>query len=194
MKMPIECHRAQRTLAFAFAFCLLVGCSAGIGAPVETFVPLTRSLAERLLTADQVALTKWDNGQPVYAPQREAQVIASAAAKAPSYQLTAAYATDVFTDQIEANKEVQYALLAGWRRQGHAPSTPRQSLSTLRSELDALELSILQNLQTIAPLRGSADCSTQVALAAGEVAREKSLDALHLAALDRATARICTQP
>ena len=38
------------------------GCSAGIGAEAAPFAPLVRSMAARINTADQVALSKWDTG------------------------------------------------------------------------------------------------------------------------------------
>jgi len=157
------------------------------------FAPLLRHLADRLVTADQVALSKWDSGQSVYDPAREAKVIANASAQAPAYGLAAPDVSDVFTDQIEANKEVQYALLNDWRRAGAAPTAQRQSLpDVIRPKLDGLQKSILQALRDAAPARGHADCPMQVANEIGRVAQEKSLDSLHRIALDRATARLCT--
>jgi chorismate mutase len=145
------------------------------------------------VTADQVALSKWDSGQPVYDPAREAKVIANASSQATAYGLAAADVSDVFTDQIEANKEVQYALLNDWRRTGAAPTAQRQSLpEVIRPKLDELQKSILQALREAATARGQADCPVQVANETGRVAQEKSLDSLHRIALDRATARLCS--
>ncbi|WP_230941509.1 chorismate mutase [Burkholderia cepacia] len=192
MKKDLGHGRIRHVMTYALSLWLVTGCSPGIGAPAVAFEPLVRSMAERLSTADQVALSKWDTGQPVYAPQREAQVIANAVAMAAGHGLTAQDVTNTFTDQIEANKEVQYALLNNWRRQGGAPETPRQSLpDVIRPALDKLQVSIMQNLQDVAPLRGTPDCQAQVAIAVGQVARQTSLDTLHLAALDRSVARVC---
>ncbi|NTZ89003.1 chorismate mutase [Burkholderia metallica] len=179
-------------MTFSLALSLLIACSSGIGAQADAFVPLVRSIADRLNTADQVALSKWDTGQLVYDPQREAQVIANAAAAASEYGLAAEDATNIFTDQIEANKEVQYALLNNWRRQGSAPATPRQSLpDVIRPVLDRLQGSIMQSLQDVTVLRRTAGCQILVAKAVGQFASQASLDVLHLAALDRAVARVC---
>lgn len=159
---------------------------------VDAFLPLVRSLSDRLDTATQVALNKWDSGQAVCAPEREAQVLEAAVAMAPAYGLTSDDARSVFADQIEANKEIQYALLDGWRRAGVAPSTAREDLSTtVRPKLDELQKVILRHLQTLNRLRRSPACHVYVALAVGRVAQEKSLDALTRAALDRSTASIC---
>lgn len=181
------------TPRIACALLLAASCVAPAHAQDSAFAPLLRHLADRLVTADQVALSKWDSGQSVYDPAREANVIANVSAEAPAYGLAAADVSDVFTDQIEANKEVQYALLNDWRRAGAAPTAQRQSLpDVIRPRLDELQKSILQALRSAASARSQADCPVQVANEIGRVAHEKSLDSLHRIALDRATARLCT--
>ncbi|CAJ0790296.1 hypothetical protein LMG19083_01984 [Ralstonia psammae] len=181
------------TPRIACALLLAASCATQAHAQEGAFAPLLRHLADRLVTADQVALSKWDSGQPVYDPAREAKVIANASAQASAYGLAAADVSDVFTDQIEANKEVQYALLNDWRRAGAAPTAQRQSLpEVIRPKLDELQKSILQTLRDAAPARSQADCPVQVANEIGRLAHEKSLDSLHRIALDRATARLCT--
>ncbi|MDP5009423.1 MAG: chorismate mutase [Glaciimonas sp.] len=191
MKKYKHYRKIPRTTALLFTF-WLVGCSAGNAAPDEVFLPLVQSMADRLATADQVALSKWDSKGAVYAPQREGEVIAKVKALAPNYALSSDDAADIFTDQMEANKQVQYALLNNWRRQGDAPTTPRQSLvDDIRPILDKMQFSILQNLQDVAALRNVETCPFQVARIAGKVAYQARLDAPHLAALDRAVARIC---
>lgn len=181
------------TTRIACTLLLAASCVAQAHAEESAFAPLLRHLADRLVTADQVALNKWDSGQSVYDPAREAKVIANVSAEAPAYGLAAQDVSEVFTDQIEANKEVQYALLNDWRRAGAAPTAQRQSLpDVIRPKLDALQKSILQALREAAPARGQADCPAQVAKEIGRVSQEKSLDSLHRIALDRATARLCT--
>ncbi|WP_247538309.1 chorismate mutase [Ralstonia pseudosolanacearum] len=185
----------RQTAALACALWLTAGCAAtGAGTQENAFAPLVRGLAERLTTADQVALSKWDTGQSVYDPEREAKVIANVSGLAPSYGLTVEDVASVFADQMEANKTVQYALLNGWRRDGAAPSAPRQSLrDVIRPQLDTLQASILAGLRDTASLRRAPDCQAQAAVAVGQVARERSLDAVHRVALDRATARLCVK-
>ncbi|KMW45678.1 chorismate mutase [Ralstonia insidiosa] len=183
-----------KTALLACAVCLVAGCATPVTAQESAFAPLLRHLADRLVTADQVALSKWDTGQSVYDPEREAKVIANVSGIASTFGLNATDVASVFADQIEANKEVQYALLNDWRRAGAAPTTPRQSLSgDIRPRLDTLQTSILQSLRDAAPARSQADCLTRVAQDIGRVAHEKSLDTLHRIALDRATARLCAK-
>lgn len=194
MKTPLQLLHPRQAAALACALWLAAGCATPAGAQDSAFAPLVRRMAERLTTADQVALSKWDSGQSVYDPEREAKVIANVSAAAPAHGVAAADAAGVFTDQIEANKEIQYALLGGWRREGGAPTTPRQSLAdAIRPQLDKLQASILQDLHDAGPQRSAADCPTQLAMAVGQVAREQGLDALHRVALDRAVARVCVK-
>jgi len=77
--------------------------------------------ARRLVIAEQVAFAKWDNGMPVEDTSREDYVIASATKSGQSRGLDQTLVSNFFKAQIEANKLVQYSLLAEWRREGRAP-------------------------------------------------------------------------
>ena len=90
--------------------------------------------ARRLVIAEQVALAKWDNGMPVEDAPREDQVIGSAMKAAQSRGLDPTSVSNFFRAQIEANKLVQYSLLADWRREGRAPNhAPVDPAATIRS-------------------------------------------------------------
>ncbi|WP_157768499.1 gamma subclass chorismate mutase AroQ, partial [Burkholderia ambifaria] len=117
----------------------VVACSPGAQAQDTTFEPLVESIAARLQTAYPVALSKYDSGKAVYDKAREAQVIANAQGAAPACKIALEDAAAVFNDQIEASKVAQYALLNDWRRAGQAPSTQRQPLEDIRTELDRLQ-------------------------------------------------------
>ncbi len=82
---------------------------------------LVEMSARRLAIAEQIALAKWDSGTPVEDASREAEVIASAVKMGESRGLDQATASNFFRAQVEANKLVQYSLLAEWRRLGKAP-------------------------------------------------------------------------
>lgn len=109
----------------AYVLLLVASCVAPAHAQESAFASLLCHLADRLVTANQVVLSKWDNDQPVYDLAREAKVIANASSRVIAYGLTAADVSDVFTNQIETNKEVQYILLSDWRRIGVAPTAQR---------------------------------------------------------------------
>ena len=79
---------------------------------------LVETSARRLVIAKQVALAKWDDGTAVEDAPREAKVIAGAVKDGESVGLEPASVANFFRAQIEANKVVQYSLLADWRRSG----------------------------------------------------------------------------
>ena len=89
---------------------------------IDRLQPLVDTSARRLLLAKQVALAKWDSRAPVEDPTREAQVITAAAKEGELKGLNRQFVSDFFAAQIEANKLVQYSLLAAWHRAGGAPN------------------------------------------------------------------------
>jgi chorismate mutase len=96
--------------------------------------------AQRLVITGQVAFAKRDNGMAVEDASREDYVIASATKAGQSRGLDQTSVSNFFKAQIEANKPVQYSLLAEWRREGRAPHhTPVDLASTIRAELDEVD-------------------------------------------------------
>lgn len=183
----------MRIFIVAIALMASTGCTAPIEAgDSNQFVPLVRSMADRLKTAEQVALSKWDSGKAVYDAQREAQVLSNVADMAPGQGVAPEDASHLFRDQMEANKAIQYGLLNNWRREGKAPDVPRQSLSgIIRPELDRLQVALLQNLRGIHAQRSMDNCPVNLARAVGYVAKQEGFDARYLSALDRAVASVC---
>ena len=75
-------------------------------APSTSFTQIIELSAKRLDISRQVALTKWDTGQPVADPPqdpREQQVIAAASDEAGKRGLSKDLAAAFFSDQIEAS-------------------------------------------------------------------------------------------
>jgi chorismate mutase len=156
---------------------------------------LVEDSAQRLAIAHQVALAKWDSGSPVEDLARELQVIQKATAEAQSKGLDESFLTAFFRSQIEANKMVQYSLLADWRRVGRAPAhQPVNLQSTIRPELDRIQSNLIMDLVHTSALRSQPDCPVVAAKAVGQYRtaqhqRQTNLDAI---ALNRALATICT--
>jgi chorismate mutase len=162
---------------------------------IDKLLPLVETSAQRLVLAEQVALAKWDTGMPVEDAPREAQVIASAIRAGESRGLDQAAVSDFFRAQLEANKLVQYSLLAEWRRLGKAPDhSPVNLASTIRPELDQVQTALIAELAETSGVRASASCRTDVAKAVGKYvsAHQNSVTPLETIALDRATAAACT--
>ena len=173
-------------------------CAAGGAYPqnaIDKLQPLVETSAQRLVIAEQVALAKWESGRPVEDVPREAQVIVSAIKVGESRGLEQAAVSNFFRAQIEANKLVQYSLLAKWRRVGQAPDhTPVNLAETTRPQLDQLETALIVELAETAGIRASASCRTDVAKAVGKYvsAHKSKFSPVRAIALDRALAASCT--
>lgn len=156
--------------------------------------PLVETSARRLVIAEQVALAKWDSGTEVEDVPREAQVIASAMEEGEAKGLDRASTSKFFRAQIEANKLIQYSLLARWRRDGKSPDhLPINLTGTIRPELDQVQAALIAELAETAGIRASASCRTDVARAVGTyVSGHKNFTSLSAIALDRAVAAACT--
>ncbi|MHA3735766.1 chorismate mutase [Pseudomonas sp. Eth.TT006] len=157
-------------------------------APAETLRPLLTTLNERLNIGDLVALSKWDSGKPIQDSPREAQVIANARTLASQRKLDPDDVAQLLAAQIEANKLVQYGLLAQWQAAGHALDTPRPDLAQqIRPQLDELQNRLLQQYADFVPYRRDPACPVWLAKARQGLTH----DALHELALTRASAELC---
>jgi len=155
---------------------------------------LVETSAQRLAIAEQVALAKWDSGAPVEDPSREAQVIATATKAGEEKGLDGDAVSKFFRAQIEANKLVQYSLLAEWRRAGNAPShKPVNLANTIRPELDRIETQLIEELTKTKMIRASSSCGTETAKEVGKYvsAHKDAFTQLEAIALDRAMAGAC---
>ncbi|NWA28781.1 chorismate mutase [Pseudomonas gingeri] len=172
---------------------LFLSTSAFAAAPKATaapasLAPLLQAISERLDIADQVALTKWDSGKPIQDSPREQQVIANAAQEAATYQLNPEDVSQFLAAQIEANKLVQYALLAKWHAAGKAPTIARPDLvKQIRPALDQLQVRLLQHYAAFASSRQDPQCPAWLA----KERQALSTDKVHDLALIRAVGELC---
>ncbi|MGP6425790.1 chorismate mutase [Pseudomonas pharyngis] len=159
--------------------------------PPKPLHQLLATLNERLNIADLVALTKWDSGKPIQDSPREAQVIDNARKLAAERKLDPEDVAQLIAAQMEANKLVQYGLLAQWQAAGAAPDTPRPDLGKqIRPRLDELQTRLLQQYADFTPYRHDPNCPAWLAKARTGLTR----DALHDLALTRATGELCIRP
>lgn len=185
----------KNNLAFIAACTIIAEGTAHPQRETDQLQPLVETSAQRLVIAEQVALAKWDAGTPVEDVSREAQVIASAVRTGESRGLDPTRVSNFFRAQIEANKLVQYSLLAGWRRAGKAPDhTPINLADTIRPGLDEVQTKLMAELVETEGIRAGASCPTDVAMAVGKYvsAHKTSFNTLKAIALDRAMAAACT--
>lgn len=163
---------------------------------IDKLQPLVEASARRLVIAKQVALAKWDSQAPVEDPAREVQVIMDAVQDGELSGIDGASVSKFFTAQIEANKVIQYSLLANWHRVGYAPAHRTINLVvTIRPELDQLQRELVGELAETEAIRESAGCRADTAKAVGKylAAHKREATPLQSIALDRALAATCTE-
>jgi chorismate mutase len=187
----------MRLLKLSISIVLVIDCIGTAGAAqdaVEKLQPLIATSARRLAIAKEVAFAKWDSQAPVEDAAREAQLIENAAEDGKSKGLDGPFVSKFFAAQIEANKLVQYSLLASWHRMGVAPVHSRLDLAvTIRPELDHMQRELVMELVDTAPFRANATCRSDTARAVGKylAKRKGDSDELLAIALDRAMAANC---
>jgi len=171
-------------------FVLFATCAqaAAPAAAPDSLKPLLATLNERLNIGDLVALTKWDSGKPIQDSPREAQVIANARTLADENKLDPDDVEQLIAAQMEANKLVQYGLLAQWQAAGAAPDTPRPDLAKqIRPRLDELQKRLLQQYAEFSHYRQDPNCPSWLTTVRSGLAA----DALHDLALIRASGELC---
>jgi chorismate mutase len=164
--------------------------------PIDSLQPLVEPSAQRLAIAEQVALAKWDSQAAVEDAPREAQVISGAVRNGESKGLDRTFISSFFRDQIEANKVIQYSLLADWHRVGRAPvHSPINLAATIRPQLDELQIELIGELAETKTIRASPACDEYVAKAIETyfAAHKDNARPLMAIALDRALARTCAR-
>ncbi|HTF63164.1 MAG TPA: chorismate mutase [Edaphobacter sp.] len=174
----------------------IIGTSAARGQDaIDRLHPLVETSARRLLIAEQVALSKWDSGTAVEDLPREAQVIRDAVREGNSKGLNPTSVSNFFKAQIEANKVIQYSLLADWRRSGRAPTHASIDLvATIRPDLNRVQTALIAELADTVAIRAGTTCRADVAKAIGKYILEHKHEGrpLQSIALDRALAASCT--
>ncbi|MFF4404817.1 chorismate mutase [Streptomyces sp. NPDC001262] len=155
---------------------------------------LARLAAERVMTADLVAASKWISGAPVNDPAREEQVLRDMDAKAQELGIDRPTVQRVFKDQMEANKLVQYALHDRWRDNPEDAPTTAPDLSEIRDRINRINGELLTAIGEAAPVLSAPQCHAVRDRATDTVAEEEQLDPLHTQGLRRALAGLCTAP
>jgi chorismate mutase len=148
--------------------------------------------ARRLAFAKQVALAKWDSGKAVEDRAREQNLLSKAMAEAEHRGLIVVQVEQWMRDQMEANKLIQYALLAQWRRVGLAPIESRSDLVTVvRPQLERLQNNLLQQWVQTQRWRAQPACPELLAKLTLAYTRQHKMDTVYALALDRALANVC---
>ncbi|ALN63654.1 chorismate mutase, putative [Lysobacter antibioticus] len=172
---------------------ILATCPGAVAAKQPALPALTRLAelsAQRLLLADTVAASKRHSGKPVEDAARESEQLERLGAQAASHGLTEAQATAFFKAQMEANKLVQYRLLAEPAHRAAAAV----DLGPVRERLDRLNVELLDALAPAMHEAQGEACVLRTDRVQRLAARRHRLDALHRTALVRAFGDLCRMP
>lgn len=187
-----DVQKLKRFLALSAL--LIWGMRVATGETDPTLQPLVEASAQRLTMAQKVALAKWDSVAAVEDIAREALVIQAAVKEGSAIGLDSSQVEAFFRAQIEANKLIQYSLLADWLRAGGAPEHASLDLvKDVRPQLDEIEKRLIAELSVTVTARSAKSCHLDVATAVGKYldAHKLQADSRDAVALDRAMAATC---
>lgn len=181
----------MRGLAIALA-ALAVAAAPAAGADVPSPLnPLVDAAAQRLLTAEPVAASKYLTGGQIQDPQREAQVLDTVATAAQAQGTDPAYVREVFRDQIDATVSLQYSLFGDWKVDPAAAPDTAPDLASTRTTIDGLNQTMVSEIAHRWPELHAPSCRAELAAGIDEVAADRGLDPLYRRALEYATHDYC---
>jgi chorismate mutase len=154
--------------------------------------PLINLLAQRLKTADSVSTAKYGTPSPVDDPAREKTELDSAAAMATKRGLDPDATRKIFSDQIQANKVVQYGLYSRWTALPNEIPKTKADLTKLRTQLDTITNDLIRDLAATKTTRSASGCKAHLQSTERSVSRANHFDALHVEAFNRALISVCT--
>jgi chorismate mutase len=202
-RLPRSLFGLKRRLLIAALACATLGAlpgaafaqAGGADAGDDTaLMNLIAQASQRIMLADIVARYKWEHHQSVTDPAREQALLNTVARQAPAIGVDPQLAQTFFSDQIEANKLVQQALLDDWRRAPPASTAVSPDLATsTRPQFDHLTDTLLGGLARVDALRHTDACPVRLAHSLADWKALRSLDSLHAQALTRAFAHLCSK-
>ncbi len=163
--------------------------------PLDRVVELALT---RLETGDTVAAAKWvsaaaSGAEPVIDdPAREAEVYDAMARAGAALGVPENWVRQVFAGQIEANKMVQRGLIAHWRFDSAAAPTVAPNLIAVRPVIDRVNGEIVEQLAAHRAELSGPGCAERLATSVFPALTGGRSDALHQAALVRASAALCS--
>lgn len=152
---------------------------------------LVDTSAQRLLTADPVAQSKWVNGGSIEDKARADQVLTATGLDARNRGLDEKFVRRAFENQIHATEGVEYTLFGQWKFDPvHAPvSAP--ALDETRSAIDGFNRTMVAEMVDQRGVLFGPGCNGALEAARTSVANDRAFDPLYRRALDFATSTYC---
>lgn len=98
----------------------------------------------------------------------------------------------IFSDQIQANKVVQYGLYSRWTALPNEIPKIKADLTKLRTQLDTITNDLIRDLAATKTARSASGCKSDLQSTERSVSRANHFDALHVQAFNRALISVCT--
>lgn len=172
----------------------LVNAASDVPAAAANSGPLTRLIdeaAQRLLTADPVAASKYLTGGAIDDPAREQQVIDSVTASASAKHIDADFVRDAFRNQIDATDSLEHSRFAAWKIDpGSAPKSA-PDLSTTRNAINNSNEAIVDDMAAQWNVLQAPTCPADLDDAKAAAIALHHLDPLYQHALDYAVHGYC---
>ena len=152
---------------------------------------LVDTSAQRLLTADPVAESKWVNGGSIEDEARANQVLDTTGADARNLGLDETFVRRAFENQIHATEGVEYTLFGQWKFDpAHTPKSA-PDLNEIRTAIDGFNRAMVTEMVEQRDVLFGGGCRAALDAARTSVANDRALDPLYRHALDFATSSYC---
>lgn len=181
----------MRSLAIALGALAVASAPIARADVLSPLHPLVDAAAQRLLTAEPVAASKYLTGGQIEDPQREAQVLDTVATAAQAQGADPAYVRDVFRDQIDATVSLQYSLFGDWKVDPAAAPVSAPDLASTRATIDGLNQTMVAEIAHQWPELQATTCRAELDATIDEVAVNRELDPRYRRALEYATHDYC---
>ena len=181
----------MRGLAITFAALAVAGAPVAGADVLSPLHPLVDAAAQRLLTAEPVAASKYLTGGAIEDPQREQQVLDTVAAAAQAQGVDPGFVREVFRDQIDATVSLQYSLFGDWKVDPVAAPDTAPDLAATRATIDGLNQTMVSEIARGWPELQAPTCRAELAASVNEVTINRGLDPVYRRALEYATGDYC---
>ncbi len=181
----------MRRLVLTVAALALAGAPTAAADVLSPLQPLVDAAAQRLLTAEPVAASKYLTGGAIEDPPREQQVLDTVAAAAQAQGADPAFVREVFRDQIDATVSLQYSLFGDWKVDPAAAPTTAPDLAATRTTIDGLNQTMVSEIARGRPELQAPTCRAELAASINDVAVNRGLDPVYRRALEYATHDYC---
>lgn len=181
----------MRVLAITVAALAVAGTPVAGADVLSPLHPLVDAAAQRLLTAEPVAASKYLTGGAIEDPQREQQVLDTVAAAAQAQGADPAFVRDVFRDQIDATVSLQYSIFGDWKVDPAAVPATAPDLAATRVTIDGLNQTMVSEIAQRGPDLQAPSCRAELDATINEVSVNRGLDPVYRRALEYATHDYC---